>query len=832
MLEKEKWQKAKEIFQEAIGLDLIQRADFIEKASAGDELIKSEVETLLAASDEAGDFIAESAFSVADFVENTPKPSLAGKQIGTYKILQEIGHGGMGAVYLAERADAEFTKKVAVKLIKRGLNTDEIINRFRNERQILASLEHPNIARLLDGGTTEDGLPFLIMEYIEGLPLTQFCNEKNLSLNERLELFLNICSAVQYAHRNLIVHRDLKPSNILVAEDETPKLLDFGIAKLLIPTKDLANGHTATDFNVMTPDYASPEQVRGETVTTSSDVYSLGIVLYELLTGKRPFYFKDESLESILHTICYSDPRKPSSVLISKFDPDNSKSRVRNPKLLKGDLDNIVLMAMRKEPERRYLSVEQFAEDISRYLNSLPVLACEDSFSYRAEKFIQRNKVGVAALSGITVSLIAGIFATTRQARIARKQRDKATKINKFLQKMLSSADPRDVGKDAKVVEVLKIAADSIEKDFADSPEIVADLSTTIGLTFLSIGQIDSAEPHLTEALEIRKSLFGFSNSETAMSLNNFGKLLQAKGDLKSAEKLFRQSLGILRNVGGKDPLDIASVLGNLGYLLMLEADYEEAKSDLHEKLAIVRRELGENHPEYAQTISNLANIYSVTGDKITAEIMHRQALGLTQKIYTAEHPDVALAMLHLAITIISSKPDEAESLLRQTLISRRKFFGEGHTETAWSLYYLGDIFLRKKNYERAIECALEILGWRGNSIPETHSVINSTLVSLGRCYLELNLFNEAESFFRESIELRNRTLPNDHWLIATAEGYLAECLLKKGNIDEASRLLRKSYQILLNSFGENHEHTILAENRLKKLTPFVLGITENAVKS
>jgi serine/threonine protein kinase len=250
MLDNEQWQKAKEIFQTAVNLPPAEREDFIEKAADGDDLIKTEVETLLEAHEEAGDFIVESAFSVADFVEDRKKISPVGKKIGAYKILEEIGRGGMGAVFLAERADAEFTKKVAVKLIKRGLDTDEIINRFRNERQILANLEHSNIARLLDGGATEDGLPFLVMEYVEGLPLTKFCDEKNLDFEARLKLFLKVCSAVAYAHRNLTVHRDLKPSNILVAEDETPKLLDFGIAKLLTPTAEFATGQTATNFNV------------------------------------------------------------------------------------------------------------------------------------------------------------------------------------------------------------------------------------------------------------------------------------------------------------------------------------------------------------------------------------------------------------------------------------------------------------------------------------------------------------------------------------------------------------------------------------------------------
>ncbi len=825
MLEKEKWQKAKEIFQTALNLPSAERPAFIEKASDGDEQIKMEVETLLEAHEEAGDFINKSAFSVADFVTDTPKTSLIGQKIGVYEIERQIGRGGMGAVYLARRADQTFDKRVAVKLIKRGFDTDEIIRRFRNERQILAGLDHPNITRLLDGGATDDGLPFLVMDFVEGEPLTKFSRQQELSIKERLELFLKICSAVQYAHQNLIIHRDLKPSNVLVTNDGTPKLLDFGIAKLVADESQAETMNTLT--RVMTPEYASPEQIQGKPITTSSDVYALGVILYELLTGVRPYKIKSRSAEEISKIITDSEPVKPSDVIQDgergRRGERESKKNSPSPPLpfspsqLRGDLDNIVLMAMRKEPERRYSSVEQFAEDIKRYLNGLPVIARQDSFAYRTSKFINRNKVGVAAVGGVAVSLIAGILTTTRQARIARRQRDKAEKINKFLQKMLSSADPRAVGKDAKVVEVLKIAADSVENDFAGSPEIVADLRTTIGLTFLSIGQIESAEPHLAETLEIRRKLFGLENPETAVSLNNFGKLLQAKGDLKRAEKLFRQALKILQKVHRNDSMESAEVLGNLGYLLMLEGNYEEAKNLHHEKLKIIRRISGEKDSEFAQTLSSLANVYSVTGDKKTAEAMHRQALRLTQKLYDVEHPDTATAMLHLAITIIPTKPAEAESLFRQTLASRRKFFGEGHTETAWAIYYLGDVFLRNGNYERAAECATEILNWRGNSIPETHSVINSTLLMLGRCYLGINQTTEAEPLLRECVKLRKETLPADHWLIATAEGYLGECLRQSGKVEEAENLSQKSYKTLLDKLGKDHEHTVLARKRLDK---------------
>ena len=437
----------------------------------------------------------------------------------------------MGTSWNIKCADKEFEKSVAVKLIKRGLDTDEIDKRFRNERQILAGLDHPNITRLIDGGATDDGLPYLGMDYVEGKPWTKYAEAKELSINERLKLSFKICSAVRYAHQNLIIHRDLKPSNVLLTNDGTPKLLDFGIAKIIDEANEETFHNTLT--RVMTPEYASPEQIQGKPITTASDVYSLGVILYELLTGKRPYKVKSKSADEISKIITDSEPLKPSSVISSKnkiqeSDSENPKSKIQN--YLKGDLDNIVLMAMRKEPDRRYSSVEQFAGDIQRFLDGLPVLAQEDTFSYRASKFIGRNKTGVAAGIGIAASLVAGIIATSRQSRIAKKERDvarsetrKAQRINQFLQKTLSSADPKEHGKDTTVLDALEYAAEQIENEFSDQPEIKADLHSTIGKTYLNLGQTENAEPHLLAALEIRRNYLPEFSEEIAVSLNNLG---------------------------------------------------------------------------------------------------------------------------------------------------------------------------------------------------------------------------------------------------------------------------------------------------------------------
>ena len=411
----EKWQKIKEIFNEAIEMDTVNRISFVDSASNEDEEIRSEVKKLLA--EDIKDETLFDPFVAPITVVTTTNP--LGKTIGKYRILKEIGEGGMGSVYLAERDD--LGNKVALKIVKKGMDTTDLLRRFQTEQKILANLEHPNIAHLLDNGTTDDGLPYYVMEYVEGETLLKFAVENQLSTKERLEIFRKICSAIQFAHNRLVVHRDLKPSNILITNDLEPKLLDFGIAKVLTPEKSEIKG-TATLMGMMTPNYASPEQLRGETVTTASDIYSLGVILYELMTGTIPFNMKQYTLIEMMEVVSNTEPQTPSNVINQVAPNTNIISQ------LKGDLDNIILKALKKEPDRRYLSAEQFSEDIRRHLEGLPVKARPDTFGYRTSKFIKRNKLGVTAASLILLSLIGGIIGTTYQATIAQQQRNRAEK--------------------------------------------------------------------------------------------------------------------------------------------------------------------------------------------------------------------------------------------------------------------------------------------------------------------------------------------------------------------------------------------------------------------
>ena len=413
-----RWQQVKDVVGDALEkADTAERAAFLAQACADDTALKREAESLLAASESnkiegCAEDLSLSATSLAD--------SKTGQRIGAYQIVCELGRGGMGAVYLAERADQEFTKQVAIKLLKRGTDTDEVLRRFRAEREILARLEHRNIAHLLDGGTTDDGLPYLVMEHVVGTRVTDYCFAQNLSIRERLELFLKICGAVQFAHQNLIVHRDLKPANILITAEGEPKLLDFGIAKLL-GTGESTLQLTMEDQQRLTPGYASPEQVRGDAITTVSDVYSLGVLLYELLVGHSP------------HRFATGQPTATElQRVIGEVEPVRASAAAPTPELsraLRGDLDNILRIALRKEPDRRYTGVGSFSEDLRRYLQNRPVRARPDTVRYRTSRFIRRNKLGVAAALIVGLTMLAGTVATAWQARVATAERARRTAV-------------------------------------------------------------------------------------------------------------------------------------------------------------------------------------------------------------------------------------------------------------------------------------------------------------------------------------------------------------------------------------------------------------------
>ncbi len=813
----ERWQQVKQVFQSVCELEPGERAAFLDQTCSSDAELRCEVESLLAASNAAPAFLDTPAVAAfGDLLALEQPESLIGQRIGPYVLSQLIASGGMGTVYLGVRADEQFDQRVAIKFIKCGMASADCLRHFFRERQTLASLDHPNIARLLDGGATEEGLPYLVMEYVEGKPIDEYCDERCLSTAQRLTLFNTVCGAVHYAHQNLVVHRDLKPGNIFVTPEGVPKLLDFGIAKVLTP--DPQSDHQAPTVTVqpcMTPEYASPEQIRGEPITTATDVYSLGVVLYELLTGHHPYRAKSRLLHELARTICEEEPVRPSTVvrrveevsttvggtpelltpeLVSRrrgVQPDKLRRR------LSGDIDAIVLMALRKEPQRRYVSVEQFSEDIRRHLEGLPVQARHSTFRYRSAKFIRRHKAGVAAAAVVALSLLVGIAATAWAADVASRERDtavqarqfaqqeaanarveahKSERVTSFLQNMLAAASPGRDGPDVTVGALLDEAAARVSTEFGDDPEVESAVRTAIGETYVELGRYAEAEPHLRAALAIQRQIHGEEHWDVAKSLNSLGVLLHAKGDYAAAQSCLEEALAMHRKIYGNEHPDVAQDLNNLGVVLRVQGADAQAEPMLRQALAIRRHLYGDEHRETAETLNNLANLLRSREDYAGAEPLCRDVLTVRRKLLGEEHPDVAQAINNLAVVLAAQgRIAEAEPLLRQSIALYRELLGSDHPELAGSLYNLG------------------------------------ALLTVGDAA-------DAEPLLRECLDIRTRRLPAGDIRTATTEQGLGGCLVALHRYSEAEPLLVEAHRMLEAALGPEHARTLAGLSALINL--------------
>jgi serine/threonine-protein kinase len=764
-----------------------------------------------------------------------PDTQFIGKRVGPYRLIRELGRGGMGVVYLAERADEEFKKRVAVKIIKRGMDTEEIVARFRHERQILASLDHPNIARLLDGGTTADGLPYFVMEHIEGQPIDDYCNTHKLTTNERLGLFRTVCAAVHYAHQNLVVHRDLKPTNILVTEDGTPKLLDFGIAKILNPEMFPETIlPTRTWERPMTPAYASPEQVRGAVITTVSDVYSLGVVLYELLTGRRPYDFKSLAPHEIAKVVCETQPLRPSTAVrqpeTAREDSANKpgvETNVESERLsrrLQGDLDNIVLMALRKEPQRRYASAEQLSEDIRRHLEGRTVIAREDTLGYRAEKFIKRNKAAVAA-AAIFIVLLAGFAVTMwmQSVRVARErdraelERDKAARVSSFLVDLFKVNDPGESkGNAVTAREILDKGAEKIAEELKAQPETQATLMQTMGDAYQSLGLLDRALPLLDESVRLRRQANGANHPDTATGLQSLGELHVKRGEFDQAEPLFRESLDIRRRLYGDQHEAVADSLNSLGNLFYNKRDYKTAEPLLREAVAMQRKLRGSENALLALFQGNLAQALQDTGNLDEAEKLTRESLAIQRKLLGEVHPDVVSSLNNLAVILLKKRDlDGAEQTFRQLLDAGRKLYGEENHHVGLYLANLGYVLSEKGNQAEAETLMRRALDVRRKTLPAGSPEIAHSCILLGRLLVAKGEAREAEPLLREAVGTFRRTFPPGNTMTADAESVLGECLTDLHRYDEAETLLTTSYKTIYDFKGNT---TKLAQQALRRL--------------
>ena len=812
------------------------------------------------------------------------KPKTEGeRRIGPYKILQEIGHGGMGSVHLAARADEQYQRRVAIKVIKAGMGGTEVVGRFRRERQILAGLDHPNIARLLDGGATEQGLPYLVMEYIEGRPLNDYCDTHRLPFEERLRIFRQVCSAVAHAHRNLIVHRDLKPSNILVTPEGVPRLLDFGIAKLLNPELS-AEALTATGL-AMTPEYASPEQARGDPITTASDVYSLGVILYELLTGQRPYRFRSRNPLEMLRAVVEEEPQKPSTAVErlrvkAVLEPATegaaplmavqvSQTREGTParlqRKLRGDLDNIVMMALRKEPQRRYASVEALSDDIQRYLEKRPVAARKGTAGYRAGKYVRRHAVAVTGAAAFV--LLLGVLAVTmavqsaglaRERDTAAKERDRAEKVSAFLVDLFTVSNPSEArGNTITAREILDKGATKMAGQLEEQPDVKASLMDTMSRVYVALGLYDKARPLAEEALGLRRRTLGGEHLDVARSLQTVANVLSKKGDYEGAEALHREALAMRRKLLGNEHADVAASLNdvandlldkaeyagaaavhrealtmkrkllgndhaevagslnNLAIVLYLQGDFAGAASMFRESLEIKRKVLGSEHPDVAMGLNNLASVLYQQGDYAGAAALHREALTMKRKLLGNEHPDVALGLNNLANTLYQlGDYAGSEALHRESLAMHHKLLGNEHPEVARSLSNVADVLDRRGDHAGAETLVREALAMKRKLIGNDHPDVAESLDILGHALRHQGRLPEAAKAFRESLEVRRKAQP-DHPEIATALIGLGEVLTAEGQAPQAEALLREGVGIRRKTMSKDHPSVAEAESAL-----------------
>jgi len=770
-------------------------------------------------------------------------------RIGPYRVERRIGQGGMGTVYLATRADEQFRKNVAIKVTSQGMDREEIIGRFLRERQILANLDHPNIARLMDGGTTDDGRPYFVMEYIDGLPIEDYCDNHKLSVPERLKLFRTVCSAVHYAHQNLVIHRDLKPGNILVTADGVPKLLDFGLAKVLNPELFASTAvPKTTGIGLMTPQYASPEQARGEQITTATDVYSLGVILYELLTGHRIFEPSTWNIIDVLEAISDHQPEKPSSIVTRKkpgleglqSSPEKVGAlRQSNPerlrRQLRGDLDNIVLMTLRKEPQLRYASAEALSEDIRRFLDGVPVQARKSTTAYRAGKFIRLHKIGVAAAAAFAFLLIAFAVTMVFQARKIALERDKAMQISSFLTQIFRTSDPRQTRGDTITArEVLDQGAARIFSEFKKQPDVRASLMDTIGTVYESMGLFDKAQTLLQQSLDIREKLYGKNHLDVAESQSHLAHVFYEKGDYDKAETVYRQALALHQKLLGKENLITASDLIWLGDTLSENGKYPEAEKLARESVAIRKKLLGSGHPEVAKALNILGTILLWgKADYNTAEPMFREALAIDRKALGEIHPDVAVVLDNLGVLLWKrGQLAEAESSIWEALAIDRKVLKDDHPDVAGVLNDLAGVLRDKGDYPTAISLLRQSLAINHKALGNDQPQVAMNMSNLGLLLQEYGEYTESEKLMRDALAIDRKVFGNDHPNVAADMKNLALLLHDKGQYASAEQLYRQAITIIQKSLGNDHPDQtasllglgdlLIDTNRAKEAPPYI----------
>lgn len=839
-------QKEAALFDAVLQLPLEKRAAYLDKAYAGDAALRQSIEALLQAHEQKGG---------ADEPATQPQdpkrtiyftlPSLTekpGDRIGRYKILQEIGEGGCGVVYMAEQEEP-VRRRVALKVIKLGMDTKQVIGRFEAERQALALMDHPHIAKVLDAGATDAGRPYFVMELVKGIRITDYCDQHQLATRERLALFTQVCHAIQHAHQKGIIHRDIKPSNVLVALQDgvpVPKVIDFGIAKATDQCLTDKTVFTAFEQFIGTPAYMSPEQAEMSAldIDTRSDIYALGVLLYELLTGKTPFDPKEllaEGLDAMRRTLREKEPARPSTRLSTMLEGElTALARRRQsdpPKLLhliRGDLDWIVMKTLEKDRTRRYETANGLAADIQRHLNNEPVAARPPSSSYRFQKMVGRNKLAFTASGAVATAVLMGLGASTwmffkeRQAhqravnaeknqsqlrQKAESEAGKARQVSQFLTDMLQSVGPSvAMGRDTVMLrEILDKTAERLATDLKGQPEVEAELENTIGEVYRNLGLAEKAEVMFRKALLLRKQYFGGEHPDVATSMDNLAGALLDLNKLAEAENLHRQALTMRRKLLGNDVQDVATSLNNLALALWSQGKLTEAEAMHRESLALRQKLFPREHSEVATSLNNLAIVLRDEGRLAEAEDLHRQALAMRRKVLGSDHPDVIVSFNNLASVLWSEgKLAEAESLQRDAILLQRKLVGNSNPILASSLNNLATILWQAGRQSEAETLTREALDMQKRLLGAEHSTIALSLNNLAYMLCCQGKLEEAETMHREALAMRRKLLGNEHLEVAQSLNNLAQVLVERGKLPEAETLYLEALKIRHKQLGNN----------------------------
>jgi tetratricopeptide (TPR) repeat protein len=808
--------RAEQVFFTASSLSSqAERAAYLREACAGDPALLREVEARLQAREQTrtpaaltGDSSETATVAVGSPGPRTEQP---GDRIGRYKLLQQIGEGGCGVVYMAEQEEP-VRRRVALKIIKLGMDTRRVVARFEAERQALALMDHPHIAKVLDAGATDSGRPFFVMELVRGVRITEYCDQQKLGTRERLELFMLLCQAIQHAHQKGVIHRDIKPSNVLVALHDgkaLPMVIDFGIAKAT--QQQLTDKTLFTEYHQLigTPAYMSPEQAEagGLDIDTRSDIYSLGVLLYELLTGRTPFdpeQWREGGLQEFRRHMREEEPPRPSTRLSTMTDGDlTSVARHRHaePQRLtsqvRGELDWIVMKSIEKDRARRYESASALAEDIQRFLRHEPVSAAAPGAWYRFKKFARRHQGALAASGAIAALLVAGVVVSAWQAARATRARRaadhaarKSEQVAAFLTDMLQSVGPAvALGRDTRLLlEVVDKAAARVGRDLKDQPEVEAELRDTIGRTYYDLGDLAKAEPMLREALRLGKAAFRPDSPRTAGILNNLATTLQAAGNLKEAEALQREALAIYRQrYGGTNDLT-ATALNNLAGVLWAAQQLPDAEALYRQALGLYRELLGPTNAPVATVLNNLGSVLQARGDLVQAEQLYRNALVIRQQLHPEPHPDVMNSLNNLGNALFAGgDTDGARTQLDAGVAMSRALYPEAHPQAASARYNLANVLLAGGDLDGAESRHREALAMRQKLFGESHADVAGSLHGVARVMQARGDVEGAEPLLRKALAIDHERLGEPHPQSLACRRALAQSLARRGRWREAA---------------------------------------------